>query len=104
MIYLVLGVAWAVVKVVARALLLLQKKRPPERDKSPGPPKPAIKIYLVGVISLVRPPNFLYAHLEIVVAFLIVNAFCFLVITWRHEVGFDEIRRKLILTASRTFL
>ena len=50
------GVAFSVV-AVALPLLLPQPKRPPEPDKSPGPPKLAIKIYLARVISLVRPPN-----------------------------------------------
>ena len=53
-----LGVASAVVKVVAKPLLLLQKKPPPEAYKSPGPPKLAINSYLLGVICLVRPPSF----------------------------------------------
>ena len=48
MIYLLLGVALVVVKVVAEPLLLLQKKLPPEGDKAPGPPKLAIKSYLLG--------------------------------------------------------
>ena len=48
MIYMLLGVALAVVKVVAKPLLLLQKKPLPEADKSPGPPKLAITSYLLG--------------------------------------------------------
>ena len=43
MIYMLLGVAFGVVKVVAKPLLLLQKKPPPEAYKSPGPQKLAIK-------------------------------------------------------------
>ena len=46
--YLLLGVALAVVKVVAKPPLILQNKPPPEADKSPGPPKLAIKSYLLG--------------------------------------------------------
>ena len=34
-----LAVALVVVEIVARPLLLLQKQRPPEPSKSPGPPK-----------------------------------------------------------------
>ena len=30
----------------------------------------------------------LYAHIEIVVTFLVVNIFGFSVITWHHELGF----------------
>ena len=41
-----------------RVRLLLPLSKPPrEPDKSPGPPKLAIKIYLARVISLVRPPS-----------------------------------------------
>ena len=47
-IYLLLGVALSVVAVVALPLLLPQPKPPPEADKSPGPPKLAIKSYLLG--------------------------------------------------------
>ena len=46
-----------VVKVAAKPLVLLQEKPPPERGKSPGPPRLAIKNYLARVISLFRPPN-----------------------------------------------
>ena len=55
-IYLVLGVAFSVLAVVAKPLPLSQPKRRPERDGSSGPPTLAIRIYLVGVILLVRPP------------------------------------------------
>ena len=41
------AVALVVVKVVAGLLLLQQKKPPPEADKSPGPPKLAIKSYML---------------------------------------------------------
>ena len=47
MIYMLVGVALGVVKVVAKPLLLLQKKPPPEAYKSPGPPKLAIKSYML---------------------------------------------------------
>ena len=66
-IYMLLGVAFSVVAVVALPLLLPQPKRPPEADKSPGPPKLAIKIYLLGVICSVRPLN--YAQMQVVVLF-----------------------------------
>ena len=49
-IYMLLGLALVVVKVVAKPLLLLQKKPPPEADKSPGPPKLAIKTYMLGIM------------------------------------------------------
>ena len=45
-IYMLLGVTFCVVKVVAKPLLLLQKKPPPEADKSPGSPKLAIKRHM----------------------------------------------------------
>ncbi len=51
-IYLLLGVALAVVKVVAKPLLLLQKKPPPEAYKSPGAPKLALKSYMLGSYML----------------------------------------------------
>ena len=44
---------------------LTQKKPPSERDKSPGPPEPAIKIYLARVISLVRPPTISFIQVMI---------------------------------------
>ncbi len=43
-----LGVALVVVKVMAKPLLLLQKKRPPEPAKSPGPPKLALEVRWLG--------------------------------------------------------
>ena len=43
MIYMLLGVAFSVVAVVALPLLLPPPKPPPEASKSPGPPKLAIK-------------------------------------------------------------
>ena len=55
MVYLVLAVAFSAVAVVALPLLLPQSKLPPEPDKSPGPPKIAIKMFLGRVMSLVRP-------------------------------------------------
>ena len=56
--------AFSVVAVVALPPLLPQSKPPPERDKSPGPPKLAITNYLARVISLVRPPTKSFARLE----------------------------------------
>ena len=53
-IYLLLGVAFSVVAVVALPLLLPQPKPPPEADKSPGPPKLAVKSYLLGSYLLGR--------------------------------------------------
>ena len=52
-----LGVAWAVVKVVAKPLLLLQKKPPPEAYKPPGPPKLAIKVICLGSYMLGPAPE-----------------------------------------------
>ena len=51
MIYMLLGLALGVVKAVAKPLLLLQKKPPPEADKSPGSPKLAIKNNLLRELS-----------------------------------------------------
>ena len=51
MIYVLLVVGLVVVKVMAKPLLLLQKKPPPEADKSPGSPKLAIKSYLLRELS-----------------------------------------------------
>ena len=50
-IYLLPGVALVVVKVVAKPLLLLQKKPTPETDKSPGSPQLAITSYLLRELS-----------------------------------------------------
>ena len=50
-IYLLLGVAFSVVAVVALPLLLPQPKPPPEADKSPGSPKLAMKSYLLRELS-----------------------------------------------------
>ena len=57
MIYLLLGVASSVVAVVALPLLLPQPKPPPEAYKSPGPPKLAIKSYMLGSYMLGPVPN-----------------------------------------------
>ena len=54
-IYLLSGVAFSVVAVAALPLLLPQPKPPSEADKSPAPPKLAIRSYLLGVICSVRP-------------------------------------------------
>ena len=57
-IYLLLEVAFFVVAVVALPRLCTTAEATPEADKSPGPPKLAIKTHLVGVTSLVRPLRF----------------------------------------------
>ena len=58
-IYVLLGVAFSVVAVVALPLLLPQPKPPPEADKSPGPPQLAITVKKLSaweLSCLVRPP------------------------------------------------
>ena len=57
MIYLLLGVAFSVVAVVALPLLLPQPKPPPEAYKSPGPPKLAIKSCMLGSYMLGPGPE-----------------------------------------------
>ena len=44
-------------KSSGKATTATTKKPPPEPDKSPGPPKLAIKTYLARVVSLVLPPR-----------------------------------------------
>ena len=52
MIYLLLGVASVVIKVVAKQVLLLQKKPPPKADKSPAPPKLAMRVKKLSAWSV----------------------------------------------------
>ena len=51
-IYLIPGVAFSVQAAVALPLLLAHTKRPPEPNRSPGPPKLDIKFYLARVTCL----------------------------------------------------
>ena len=46
---LLLGVAFFGVKVVAKPLLVLQRKPPPEASKTPVPPKLTKKVICLGV-------------------------------------------------------
>ena len=71
MIYLLPEVALAVVTVVAQPLMLLQKKQPPEADKSPGPPElPRTSLSACEFFCSTRPPIVSY-FTEVVVAVLL---------------------------------
>ena len=76
MIYMLLGMALWVVKVVAKPLLLLQKKPPPEPYKSPGPPKLAIKNCLLGSYMLGPAPESIRKNLGTIKIFDICPKVC----------------------------
>ena len=70
-IYMLLGVAFSVVAVVALPLLLPPPKPPPEAYKSPGPPKLAIKSYMLGELyarsrSWVSPISPIFSKFQLV--------------------------------------
>ena len=66
---------------------------------------------LMGVIGITSKnlyfiilPYFYYAHIEIVVAFLVVKNFGFLVIARYHTIRISRKLEEIFLSASRSFL